>query len=284
MKLLIVDCHVHATGSEKVDAIIKAMDAAGIDVIFLFSPYPGSLEDPYLREVKFSAKRQREVAKFIADIQRRAPDRIKGFLWLEPRIKEAPSILEWAISDLELRGIKMIPHHWYPFDEMLFPIYEKVEELRVPILFHSGILFGFADSSRFCRPAHYELLLKFPKIKFALAHISWPWVDECIAVWGRYRAALRHANKDMKEMQMFIDATPGTPPLWRKEALRKVFAYGAEDFVMFGSDSTPSTLNPRGKQVWERDLLILRNELGLPDQTVRKYLGENALRFIGEKG
>ncbi|MCD6469707.1 hypothetical protein J7L29_02790 [Candidatus Bathyarchaeota archaeon] len=43
----------------------------------------------------------------------------------------------------------MIPDHWYPYDEFMYPIYERVEELGVPIIFHSGILFGFKDSSRF---------------------------------------------------------------------------------------------------------------------------------------
>jgi predicted TIM-barrel fold metal-dependent hydrolase len=89
----------------------------------------------------------------------------------------------------------MIPDHWYPYDEFMYPIYEKAEKLGVPIIFHSGILFGFKDSSRFCRPVNYEVLLNFPDLKFALAHISWPWVDECIALWGRFRSyTLREPN------------------------------------------------------------------------------------------
>jgi len=281
--MLVVDCHVHSRGNEKAEDFLKAMDKAGIDVIFLFSPYPSLHDTIDSPKMEFSAKRQREVAQFVANIQKTDPDRIKGFIWLEPRLKEAPQILEWAISDLELKGVKMIPDHWYPYEERLFPVYEKIEELGVPIIFHSGILFGFMDSSRFCRPTHYEILLRFPRIRFALAHISWPWVDECIATWGRFRAFLRRKGKSMDEMQMFIDATPGTPPLWRKDALQKVFAYGAEDFVMFGTDSVLNNISNHGKWVLERDLTILRNEIGLPNAVIEKYFGKNALKFIGEK-
>jgi len=76
----------------------------------------------------------------------------------------------------------MIPDHWYPYDEFMYSIYEEVEELGVPIIFHSGILFDFKDSSRFCRPVNYEVFLSFPDLKFALAHVSWPWIDECSAL------------------------------------------------------------------------------------------------------
>ena len=39
-------------------------------------------------------------------------------------------------------------------------------------IFHSGILFGFGDGSRFCRPVFYEAFLNTPGVEFALSHIS----------------------------------------------------------------------------------------------------------------
>jgi len=272
-----VDCHVHLEGREKVDEILKAMDSAGIDVIFAFSAYPGRIIG-YGSYVEYDLHKQREVAEHVANLQKEAPDRIVGFLWLEPLLEKAVEVLEWAVTKLELRGVKMIPNHWYPYDEKLLKVYEKIEELNVPIIFHSGILWGFGDSSRFCRPANYEILLKFPKIRFALAHIGWPWVDECIATWGHFRVEAQRAGR--RDIQMYIDATPGTPPLYRKEALQKVFAYGAEDYVIFGSDSHIGNL-VEARKIIERDITLLRDHIGLPETSIRKYLGENALRFVG---
>lgn len=274
-----MDCHVHARGGEKADEIVREMDRHGIDAIVLFSPYPGELEDAYRGAFSYSSRKQREAAEHAARLQREYPDRIIGFLWLEPRLSDAVEILEWALCNLELRGVKMIPYRWYPYEDRLLRVYEKIEDLGAPVIFHSGILFGFEDSSRYCRPVNYEVLINFPKLKFALAHVSWPWVDECIALWGRFRHAAQRAGR---EVQMFIDATPGTPPAYRRETFAKLMAYGAHDYVMFGSDSTPQNL-AYSASVREMDVKTLREELGMPEAVVEKYLYTNAVRFLGLK-
>ncbi len=274
--MLIVDCHVHS-GWEKPEKIVAEMDKHGIDKLVLFSPYPGETTNEYSDAFLFNSKRQREVASYVAEVQREYPDRIIGFIWLEPRLEDAVEILEWAIADLELKGVKMIPYHWYPYEKNLLKVYEKVEELGVPIIFHSGILFGFENSSRYCRPVNYEVLVKYPKLRFALAHVGWPWVDECIALWGRFRHAARGGK-----VQMYIDATPGTPRIYRRETFQKLLAYGAGDYMLFGSDSRASSLG-YSKEVVKMDIDILEKELGASRNQVEKYMGLNALEFLGIK-
>lgn len=295
--MLIIDCHIHSTGSESIDTILKGMDSAGVDKAIIFSPYPSEtrMTDIFpkprsgvTRYMEFSypdvtVEKQREVIEFIASIQREAPDRVIGFVWLEPRLKDAAQILEWAVTSKEIRGVKMIPDHWYPYDEFMYPVYEKTEKLGVPIIFHSGILFGFKDSSRFCRPVNYEVLLSFPDLKFALAHISWPWVDECIALWGRFRSyTIRELGKSREDIRMFIDITPGTPLIYRRSALQKLIAYGAEDYMLFGTDCRASRIE-YAKQHIERDTSILRQMIGVSEETVGKIMGGNALRFLDMK-
>lgn len=290
---MIVDCHVHSSGNESIDTVLKGMDKARLDKAVVFSPYPSFSPEMVgrstpttgvTRHLGFSypevtSEKQREAVEFISRLQKEAPDRIIGFIWLEPRLKDAVQILEWAITSKELKGVKMIPDHWYPYDEFMYPIYGKIEELEVPVLFHSGILFGFKDSSRFCRPVNYEVLISFPKLRFALAHISWPWVDECIALWGRFRAAIRERG-EKAEVQMFIDITPGTPLIYRRESLQKLIAYGAEDYMLFGTDCSAGNLSYARYHI-ERDIAILRQEIGVSEATVNKILGGNALKFLG---
>ncbi len=290
---MIIDCHVHSLGLETVNAVVKGMDEAGIDKAVIFSPYPVSIPCDRIipktvagvtRHLEFSypnvtSEKQREAVEFISRLQSEAPDRIIGFVWLEPRLKKAVQILEWAVTSKEIKGVKMIPDHWYPYDEFMYPIYEKIEKLDVPVIFHSGILFGFKDSSRFCRPVNYEVLLSFPDLRFALAHISWPWVDECLALWGRFRASLEEIGG---EMRMFIDITPGTPLMYRKDSLQKLIAYGAEDHMLFGTDCIAGGLE-RGKLHVARDTSILRQVIGASREVINKIMGENALRFLGLK-
>ena len=105
--------------------------------------------------------------------------------------------------------------------------YRRAQELGVPILFHSGILWSWGDTSRFCRPCEFEVLMEYPRVRFALAHISWPWTDECLAVVGKI-SHMRRA-RGYEGPQAFVDLTPGTPPVYREEALRRALAYVGED-------------------------------------------------------
>ncbi len=289
---MLIDCHVHSTGKERADEVTNALDHAGVDKAVIFAPYPGRIGEkigisPKPTEyMQFSylgvnEVMQRKSTRFISELQAQAPDRIIAFAWIEPRLKNAVQNAEEALTKFECKGIKMIPDHWYPYEPIFFPLYEKIQELEVPIIFHSGILFGFKDSSRFCRPCNYEVLINFPKLKFALAHISWPWTDECIALFGRFRANLRSqffADERAKEMQMYIDVTPGTPKFYRRNALRNALAYEAEDYMIFGSDSHATNFQ-NAKQIAEMDKGIIR-ELGYSDEVIQKIQSRNIERLL----
>ena len=268
---MLIDCHVHSVGDEDPTQTIKSMDAAGLDKIILFGPKPGGWEGDS------ESLSMREANEWLARFAAEAPDRIIPFTWIEPNLPGAVEELERAVADLGCKGVKMIPNHWYPTDEAVFPVYEKAGELGVPLICHAGILFGNADGSRFCRPAFYEALINFPRVRFALAHIGWPWVDECLAVAGRFRA---HSIRTGQEMQMWIDTTPGTPPMWRSEALQKALAYLGDERILWGSDARASDLTPASKTM-ASDRRILRSILGAGAETERRWLGENVLRFLG---
>jgi len=264
---MLCDAHVHSRGTEQGEKVLMAMDAAGIDKICLFAPYGGE-----------SAEKQRESTDFVAKLAGADPERIFGFAWIEPRLPDAADEVERAVADRRLRGVKMIPHHWYPYEERVFPVYERVQAVGVPMIFHSGILWGFGDSSRFCRPVFYEALLHFPKIKFALAHIGWPWTDECLATAGRFRAAVR--DGEAEEWQMFVDITPGTPEIYRAEALRKALAYVGDERLIYGSDSLRPEDPASYEQVLEMDRRIFGEVLGLSKESQERIMGTNVMKLF----
>jgi len=290
---VIVDCHVHSVGKEKVEDVISAMDRGGIDKAIVFAPYPGQISeraavDPNpTRYMRFSFQGvtehlQEKSTKFISELQGEAPDKILAFAWIEPRLKNTLANIEEALSKFECKGIKMIPDHWHPYNPAFFSLYKKAEELGIPILFHSGILHAMKDSSRFCRPCNYEVLLNFPDLRFALAHASWPWTDECIALLGRFKANLEDdewRDKRAKKMQMYIDVTPGTPThFYRRHMYRNALSLDAEDQMIFGSDSYASDF-AHAREVAEMDRSMIR-ELGYPDEVIQKIQARNIERFL----
>ena len=261
-----IDVHVHSRGTESTVEILKAMDKAGMDKIFLFGPYPGLDED-----------RQREADDFVAKIASEAKDRIVPFAFIEPRLKSAPQEVERAVTEAGVKAVKMIPMQWYPGGPEARAVYEKVQELGVPILFHSGILWGLKDDSQYCRPVYYEALLEYPKIKFAMAHMSWPWYDELLAVCGKFRAAMRRGSGRIQ--QIYIDITTGAPRLWKVDALRKALVYLGDDTMMFGSDASATGADSMRRRM-EDDLSMLREEIGVRQETIEKIFSTNAMKLF----
>ncbi len=287
---MIIDCHVHSLGNETVDEIVKELDRVGIDKAVVLATYPGREEksepvkymDFTFREV--NDELQRESTKFVSNLQADAPDRIIAFAWIEPRLKNAVKNAEEAVTKYECRGIKMMPDHWYPYEPAFFPVYEKIQELEVPITFHSGILSDNKDSSRFCQPVYYEVLLNFPNLKFALAHVSWPWIDECVGVCDRLKSRLWNVKEEEKleKMQMYIDITPGTPKFYRKIAFQRILDMDLEDYVIFGTDCSASNFSPDwqdAREVYTRDRALIK-ELGYSDEVVEKIFHKNAERYL----
>ncbi len=272
---MVMDIHWHPKGDETPRQVALAIEKAGLEKAVVIAPYfAGGDELPGMP--------MEDANRWIAKTAREAPDRIIGFAWIEPTLPGAVDEVERCIADYGLRGVKMIPNHWYPTDEAVFPVYEKIQEMGVPILFHSGILYGYEDCSRFCQPVLFEALIHFPGIKFALAHISWPWVDECLAVYGRFEAQWHdyHGKRPLvKEIQMWIDITPGTPPAWREDALRKAVAFAGEDHLIWGSDTIACNVEWT-RRTLESDRRIFSQQLGLPASSQEKIFGGNLLRFL----
>ena len=72
---------------------------------------------------------------------------------------------------------------------------------------------------------------------------------------------------------MFIDTTPGTPELYRREVLTKLFKiYDVKDRVLFGTDYP----------MWSAESEVERLlSLGLSESAYRKIFSENAIALFG---
>jgi len=270
------DCHVHSYGgSERPDDVLQAMDAAGLTRITLFSQHPGQIRELCPPP---AAADCRAAIDHVAGLQAADPDRIYGMFWADPRTEGVLDLLDYALVDKGLHGVKMIPNHWSASDDFMTPIYERMRELGKPLHFHSGILYAFGDSSRFCRPVLYETLINYPGLKFALAHISWPWTDECLAVFGHSRslAATRGDSSGM-----WIDCSRGTPDAWREEALRKAVIFAGCNRLMYGTDTAPQGLTSSAPVHIRKDLDLLRNQIGASEQQIEDFFWNAAEELYG---
>ncbi len=246
----IIDCHVHAHGEIAVNMVLQQMDANGVEKMLVLS-----------QKDRTSLAGTRTNLELTASAVRQAPDRLIGLACVNPVIPGMADLTEEALTGMGFVGLKMFCDHWYAYEERLEPFWQRMDKLQARILFHTGILYACEDSSRFSRPVYLETLLHYPQIRFAMAHISWPWCEECLAVMGRMRAFV---GNDKSKWQSYIDLTPGTPPHIRKQAIRNAIEFCGADRLMFGTDASirGDSILKSQKGTIDSDLAIFA-ELGL---------------------
>jgi len=222
---MIVDAHLHCSGQERSDEVLHSLDAANIDVAVLLAPF---LHAPYTLADRSSLRAANQhLAALIAD----HCDRLAGFAVVNPLHPNAADDLEDAVQRLHLRGLKLVPSGWYPYDDCAHRVYERAEALNLPILFHSGIFID-GRSGRFCRPTFYEALRDHHRLHVTLAHVGWPWYDEAIAVGLIYLIN----GVVLEQCQFRFDISFGPPPIYRADVLRRALAVLGPELLQFGSD------------------------------------------------
>lgn len=130
---------------------------------------------------------------YIAALVKKHPDKFIGFASVNPNYrgpKEAVKELERAINDLHLQGLKLYPtyQHYSPDDrEKAFPIFEKAQELDIPVMIHmSGST--LTDTHPYQPMILDPVGREFRKLRVIMAHMGLPWVQEALYM------LTKHAN------------------------------------------------------------------------------------------
>jgi predicted TIM-barrel fold metal-dependent hydrolase len=164
------------------------------------------------------------VARFVGD----HPQKLIGFGTVDPTSPAVVTEVEYAIRELGLKGIKLGPIYqdFRPDDPRHFPMYERIQELQVPIMWHQSTSFA----ARFgpLEAASPVLLDKvartFPDLKMIIAHFGYPWSMEVVSLLGK------HPN-------MYTDISAlGNRAWFLYNALVGATEYGVAGKVLFGSD------------------------------------------------
>jgi predicted TIM-barrel fold metal-dependent hydrolase len=239
----IVDAHTHLSGSEtgeSAEGIVTCLDACDVDIAFVFAPllnvHTSELTDEHLDDI-------RTHNDYCANLCSQAPERLYGFCVLNPvpalaggSFKQAVKLMIEEVRrcyhDLGLRGVKMIPTQWYPNDPQIIPLYQEIAQLGMHVVFHVGIFMDGQQGS-YCRPTYFEGIRQVPELKVQLAHLGWPWVDECIAVLNMESNI--HGS-DPSQWQMRTDLSFGPPDDWQLRSWQMAIDSLPHDMLCYGSD------------------------------------------------
>ncbi|HEX6818341.1 MAG TPA: amidohydrolase family protein [Ktedonobacterales bacterium] len=129
----------------------------------------------------------------VAEIVRRYPQQFVGFASVDPYKGEwAINEMERAVKELGLCGAKFHPgvQAFYPNDPQFRALFDKIAELGIPALFHTGtnglgaaMPGGGGIKLDYTRPIYLDsLAAEHPDLTIIGAHPSWPWEQEMIAI------------------------------------------------------------------------------------------------------
>jgi predicted TIM-barrel fold metal-dependent hydrolase len=268
-----LDGHIHIEeGAPDPEGLLRRLSEAGLDGGALISLPPASFR--WLSPPRPYSERLQNLMAWSESRHNLLP-----LFWIDPMEDDAEEQVQQAIRQ-GVAGFKVICNRFYPEDRHALKIFRLVAQQHKPILFHSGILWDGESSSRFNRPAGFEALLEVKGLVFSLAHIGWPWTDELIAVYGKFLNAL--GTDAALSVEMFVDLTPGTPAIYRREALMRLFTvgYDVEHNVIFGSDCSTAKYNTEWTRQWIARDSAVYHELGLSEGAFDGVFGQNLRRFL----
>jgi predicted TIM-barrel fold metal-dependent hydrolase len=181
------------------------------------------------------------------------------------------------------RGVKMHRPRRDWDDAAYFPVYQKLQDLGLVVLFHTGIVAGTSDepepsSMARMRPSFLHTIARsFPRLRIQGAHLGNPWYEEA-------------AEAARWERNLFFDLTGSS--LIKKERNLAVFkeylwwvgptAHSPSDAVyafeklVFGTDEPPAELDNM-----LRRYEAMLDACGVPEPSRRRIYGETMARILG---
>jgi len=200
------------------------------------------------------------------------PDVLIPFASIDPHkgklgVREARRL----IADGAVRGFKFHPNTqaFWPNDRDFYPLYEAIAEAGLIALFHSGTTGigagmpgGGGVRLKYSNPmAVDDVAADFPELDIILAHPSFPWQDEALAI------ATHKPN-------VYIDLSGWSPKYFPENLIRYTNTL-LKHKMLFGSDYPLITPDR-----WLADF----EKLPIRDEVRPLVLKENAARLLGLSG
>lgn len=282
-RVVAIDIHTHAEepcgshGDDGYDDFQAGMAA------YFKSPFPHPPTIPetaaYYRErniaaVIFPVDAERETGfrrynnEEMAELAAEHSDILIPFASIDPaKGKAGAREARRLIEHYGVKGFKFHPtmQGFYPNDRSAYVLYEAIAEAGLPALFHTGqtgvgagMHGGMGMRLKYSNPMYIDdVAADFPDMPIVLAHPSFPWQEEALAV------ATHKPN-------VYIDLSGWSPKYFPPILVRYANSL-LKDRVLFGSD-WPAILPDR----WLADF----DTLDIKPQVRPKILKENARRLL----
>jgi predicted TIM-barrel fold metal-dependent hydrolase len=279
---MIIDVHSHAWqfpqgfSEDFIQQAQRARAGHPVDLTVRYDDYAASANG-VTRTIVFGGKARLSglwvddayVAKYVAE----HPDKLIGFLSVDPTQEGWERELRAGHEDLGLRGIKLLPMYagFSPDDPKLEPLWQYAERHRLPVLLHMGTTFIAQAPLAFTLPRLIEpVAVKHPEVKIILAHLGHPYEGECIVT------IRKHEN-------VFADVSALHYRPWQLyNSLMLAQEYGVWHKLLFGTDFPFTTVDASIAGLYKLNDMLEGTKLPrLDPQQIEAMIHRDSLRLLG---
>jgi hypothetical protein len=277
---MIVDVHAHCwpegSFSEEFIADARRMRASAVSLLTPYDRYRENLPtDEEVVTIVFGGKARlsgvwvddADVAQYVSQ----APDRMIGFLSVDPTQPGWQDELRQGREQYGMRGIKLLPMYadFYPQDERLDPLWQYATQHQLPVLLHTGTTFVAKAPIDCTLPRHLDVVARrFPDVKIILAHLGHPYEAETVVV------IRKHPN-------LYADVSALVYRPWQLfHSLMLVHEYNVWDKILFGTDYPVTTVAETVAGL--RALADVKiDRFSLPAEQIERLIHRDALELLG---
>jgi predicted TIM-barrel fold metal-dependent hydrolase len=123
--------------------------------------------------------------EYVADYVHQHDDKLVGFASIDPHNEDAVEQLDYCVKNLCLKGLKLGPiyQNMHPSDPRFVRLFQRAEQLDIPILIHQGTTFCRDVSLEYANPVLLQPIARaFPNLRMIIAHLGHPWIGETISL------------------------------------------------------------------------------------------------------
>jgi predicted TIM-barrel fold metal-dependent hydrolase len=244
---------------------VQEMDKYGVDQLVMFTSVPS------------------DDASVTAAV-RAFPQRITGYMMLDPAQPQAAERLRQGVQHGGLRGVTLFPamHHFHASDDSVYSLYQVAAELKIPVFVHFGVLkvairdkLGLPNvfDLRYADPIDlHKAAIDFPGVNFILPHFGCGYFREALMLG----AQAPNVYVDTSSSNTWLTYMPSHLDL--KTVFDKALQVFGPQRILFGTDSN---VFPRG---WRQDIfrqqLDILHDLHVSPEAAAQILGGNIARLL----
>jgi uncharacterized protein len=245
---------------------VAEMDKYGLERLVMFTSVPGDHPS-------------------VAAAVQAFPERILGYIMLDPTRPTAVEVCRDAVQQHGLKGLTLFPamHHFHAYDERVYPLYQAAAELHIPVFVHFGVLqvsirdkLGLPNvfDLRYANPIDlHKVAIDFPGVDFIIPHFGCGYFREVLMLG----AQAPNIYVDTSSSNAWLAYMPSHLDL--KTVFAKTLQVLGPRRLLFGTDSN---VFPRG---WRQDIfrqqVEILHDLNTPPEAAELILGGNIARLLG---